>query len=329
LRSDDAAVARQIIELSLKATKSATIANIYGRIKPGEDGRIRTVLSPVGTETGRMSSADTFLEESTNLQNIPKKTAMLDPLYDVRRCMVPQHGHAIVEVDLSQAEARATSAYAKDYTTLDLFTSGQDIHKITASRIFGVPVSEITKEQRHLGKMARHALNYGMGWSLFVDEINKDADLTGVAISAAFGKSIVEGYHAQNPLLTLWWDKVWQDVQTNGYLVNAFGRRRDFLSPYVRKTDVIAYLPQSTIADLLNWRLTVLYREAPWIKLLLQVHDAIVAEVPLHRVDEACAVMKECVEREHIECDGVNVHIPADVSYSHTSWGEMHKWKEA
>lgn len=311
--------------LSLLSTKAATISKIYKRVRPGEDGRIRTVLSPVGTETGRFSSSDTFLEASTNLQNIPKKMAMLDPLFDVRSCMVPKAGHVFVEADLSQAEARATAAYAGDTATLALFDSGRDIHKWTAAQIFKCDEHDVTKAQRHLGKMARHALNYGMGWELFLERINKDADLTGIAITAAQAKQIVQAYHAMNEPLLAWWREVEQTVRRDGCLTTQpFGRRRDFLSPYARANDYIAYLPQSTIADLLNWRMCEAFEQDDLVRrtLLLQIHDAVLCEC---REDEA----EELARRlgrwlvEPIMINNIKLVVPADVKVGRSNWAEM------
>lgn len=325
MRRDHADLADQLISCSLIATKSQTISGIYKRIRGGDDGRIRTVLSPVGTETGRFSSSDTFLEASTNLQNLPKKVAALDPLYDARSCMVPRAGWAFVEADLSQAEARATSAYAGDLSTLALFDSGKDIHKWTASQIFGCSASDVTKSQRHLGKMARHALNYGMGWELFLERINKDADMTGVAITARQAKQIVAAYHAMNAPLLKWWQAVWQTVQQQGYLVTQpFGRRRDFLSPYVKPTDVYAYLPQSTIADLLNWRMSVAFKEDDLIGryLLLQIHDAVLCECPADEAQEVASRLKRWLT-EPITINGISLTVPVDVSIGTDSWATM------
>jgi len=325
MKRQDAAAAKRIIELALQSTKVGTIGAIYERIKPAADGRIRTVLSPVGTETSRLASSDTFLEESTNLQNIPNKTAMLDPLYAVRSCIIAKSGYVLVEGDMSQAEARATSAFCKDVDALAMFDSGRDVHKWTASKIFGCTIDEVSKEQRHLGKVARHALNYGMGWNLFLEEINGDADLTGIAISAAEAKQIVAAYHADNALLLQWWEAVWQEVKANGYITNPFGRRRDFLSPFVRKTDVVAYKPQSTIADMLCNAMSDIYEES-WLSeyMLLQVHDSLLFEVPQQDAKSAASELKQRLEANSVDIDGYSLHIPSDVKVGEC-WGEMEK----
>jgi DNA polymerase I-like protein with 3'-5' exonuclease and polymerase domains len=325
MQSTDKEVAKEILTLLLSQAKLQSMREIYERVRPGEDERIRTELSPVGTDTGRFSSKETFLEKSTNLQNIPKKTAKADPLFDVRSVMVPAGGFVLIEGDLSQAEARATAGYANDTRTLDLFDSGTDIHVRTASIIFSKPVEEITSSERHLGKMARHALNYGMGWKKFLTAVNKDSDLTGVAIDAKTAKGIVSQYRRDNRRLTRWWASVEDDVRTRGYLVNAYGRKRIFLDRSDSSINAaIAYLPQSTIADHLNGILADVFDELDpeTLMVLLQIHDAILCQAPIaSRMKAACALHR-AMDRS-IEINGTEVKIPADISISRDSWAQM------
>ena len=318
-------IAKDLILKLLKASKTQSMVEIYERVEPGPDGRIRTNLSPVATITGRFGSSATRLEVSTNLQNIPKKTAKLNPLYDVRSVMVPDPGCVLVEGDLSQAEARATAAFAGDERTLALFESGADIHKITAVSIFGCTAEVVSPTQRQLGKMARHALNYGMGWKRFLEAVNSDADLTGVSISARDAKGIVEAYHRANPALMLWWRKVEDQVRTKGWLQNPFGRKLIF----VDRADInsaIAFLPQSTIADHVNSRLKVIFDtlDPEPLQVLLQVHDAVLGQVHAATWKSAACALKAAMTAP-IKIEGLDLLIPADVSASSRSWGEMHR----
>jgi len=325
MKSTDKPVAKEIIQLLLSSAKIQTMTEIYNRVRPGEDGRIRTDLSPVGTSTGRLASKETFLETSTNLQNIPKKTAKLDRLFDVRTVLVPDEGTVLLEADLSQAEARATAGFANDLETLATFDSGQDIHKITASAIFNLPVEKINDGQRHLGKMARHALNYGMGWKLFQARINKDADLTGVAISARMARDIVEAYHRANPALLRWWRKVEHEVKSKGYLTNAYGRKHIFLDRSDSARNAwIAYQPQSTIADHLNRRLIDVYAsmDPEELQVVLQVHDSVVALTQKKGWHNVAKKLKSLMERS-VSINGITVPLPADVAASTKSWADM------
>ena len=323
MNSANKPLAREIIQGLLTIAKLQSMVEIYGRLRPGPDSRIRTNLSPVGTDTGRFSSRETFLEVSTNLQNIPKKTAKADPLYNVRSVMVPDPGYVLIECDLSQAEARVTAGLAADKRTLDLFDSGVDIHKLTASKIFDCEIEEVTGQQRTLGKMARHALNYGMGWKRFLTNVNKDADLTGVAIDAKTAKKIVSKYHKDNPLLLRWWRSVEEQVKTKGYLTNSYGRKRIFID----KSNVnamIAYLPQSTIADHLNAVLAEVIREldGPDFITLLQIHDAVLGQSPVAKHLQSARKLKSMMEKT-LEINGLHVKLPADASISRESWAKM------
>jgi len=316
-------LAKQILTDLLQAAKIQSMREIYNRVRPGPDGRIRTVLSPVATITGRFASKGTFLEHSTNLQNIPKKTAKLNPLFDIRTVMVPDPGTVLMEADLSQAEARATAAFSGDVKTLDLFESGADIHKVTAGMIFDVKPEAVSSTQRHLGKMARHALNYGMGWKRFLEAVNSDADLTGVAINASTARGIVESYHRANGPLLRWWRSIEDAVRKQGYLENPFGRKLVF----IEKRDVnsaIAFLPQSTIADHLNGRLRVIYDELdpdPFM-LLHQIHDAVLGQVSIRQWRSVARRLRTLMEAP-IQINSTSLLVPADVSVSSHSWGEM------
>jgi DNA polymerase I-like protein with 3'-5' exonuclease and polymerase domains len=107
MKSSDKETAREILTLLLDAQKAGTVRSTFKRLAPGEDGRIRTVLSPGGTETGRLSAGTSFLEKSTNLQNLPKKVAKLDPLYNVRAIIVADPGRIFWAADYSSAESPA------------------------------------------------------------------------------------------------------------------------------------------------------------------------------------------------------------------------------
>jgi hypothetical protein len=155
-----------IIAPLLRISKCSTTRSLLNRIAPAPDGRIRTWYNIAGTETGRFSSAETFLEpQSTNLQNLSKKQGMLSTLYDVRRCVCPPEGWALLDADLSQAEARVVAALCGGEALLRQWQDPNfDVHIFTASHIFNKDASSVTKAERFLGKVARHALNYGMGW---------------------------------------------------------------------------------------------------------------------------------------------------------------------
>jgi len=323
MKQADKAVARQLILATLDASKLSTIGGIYNRLAPGPDGRIRTKLAPY-TETGRLRSGEDpwWPEPTTNLQNLPKKIARLDPLYEVRNIIVPQPGHCFVEGDLKQAEAICTAAYAQDWLKVARLMHA-DEHSLLAARIFDIPVQDVQKEtHRQIGKMANHGLNYGAGWKTFMEQVNKDADITGVAIDAKTAKKVLAAWQAMNPKTVRWWQDVKRQVSEQGWLTNCFGRKRIFLNPNTAGNDMIAYLPQSTIADLLNATLVKLFGLEKGFQILLQIHDAILVQAPLAGWLAVAKVLKQTMELE-MEIAGRKLTVPVDISMSMKSWGSM------
>ncbi len=325
MKQSDAPVAAELIKKLLAMAKLQTSGTQYERIRPGPDGRIRTVLSVVGTETGRLSSSGTFLERSTNLQNISKKVAMLDPLYDARVCFVPDPGWTFIEPDLKQAEVFATAAFCGDDDRLARLHDGEDAHNQTASMMFGIPVDEVNKRQRQIGKLS-HALHYGQGWRGLMEKVNSDADITGYTLDAAEARSAYDTFHALNSLIRPWHDDCERELNAKGYWVNPFGRRRDFFGRRGHGTlkEYIANKPQGTIADHVNDRLNELYdRESRGgFQCLLQIHDAVLLQAPIATSKGVAALVKNVIETT-IEINCREVRIPCEVSMSEVSWADM------
>jgi DNA polymerase I-like protein with 3'-5' exonuclease and polymerase domains len=329
LLADAAPEAREFIVALLRLGKLDTMRSIAVRIAPGPDGRIRTTYNPAGTETGRFSSSETFLIESTNLQNLPKREAVSADL-DVKACIEADPGCVLIEADLSGAEAWVTAARAGDTVLLEHLRAGRDVHKWTAAGIFKKPEAEVTPEERQLGKTARHALNYGMQWSTFMRNVNAAADRTGVAINAAQAKQICAGYAALHPKLAQWHDEVLAKLVTKGTLETCFGRRRTF---YGRNRgeklgdahrEAIAYEPQSTIADLLNRGMLRWWRQHDGRvgELLAQVHDSVIVQTTEARGKMVAELVKRCLT-EDITVNGITIRIPVDIKVLRT-WA-VHK----
>lgn len=331
-----------IVDKLLKVGKATTMLGIYKRLEPAEDGRVHTFYNPAGTETGRFSSrggepfpkkaSDSFaLIKSTNLQNMPKKEARGEQ-YSVRELFLPDPGYVLVEADLSQAEARVVAALSGD---TELLTRWQDeafdIHIWTASKIYNKDVKDVTKQERFLGKVARHALNYGMGWKTFQANVNSDADTTGVSVSTADAKRIVAAYHALHPKLQEWYSKV-SGYLSRGMVRTTFGRQRVFFGrrrgekslDEVHK-EAIAFEPQSTVADLLNYGMLKWWDEYEGKvgQLLMQVHDSIIVQVKRGREKLAAKLLKSCLEQP-LQIGGTTLVIPADVEVG-SNWAEMKK----
>jgi len=313
-------------------SRCAKLRGDYRSIAPGEDGRIRTVLSPSGTETGRLSHGSTFLEPSRNLANMAHKRAGLDPLFRIRNCFIPSPGMALIEADLSQVEGRFAAYMADEPTAISEYEEGIDRYRKFASRLYSVDYEEVPSEQRHVGKTAVLSLQYGTGWKTFLDMVNGDEELTGVEITAAVAKRAVGLFHEIYPFYRRWYEAVVREAERNGgWLRTPMGRRRDFFgrtdSQGARdalRREMVAFLGQSTAVDLFNTGLLRVRKRVRGLRLLLQIHDAILGEVREERVGE---VAKQLVEALTIpvRVGEYEVTIPVEVKTSTENWGEMHE----
>lgn len=311
--------AHALISQLLQLGKLGTIAEILERIAPGPDGRIRAVYNPAGTETGRPSISETFLIESTNLGNMPKREAT-EPRFDVRSCFVPDEGCVFVEADLSGAELWPTAACSNDTKLLELLRSGAKPHRWLASSILGKPEADVTEQEYMLGKTANHALGYGMQWKTFMENVNAVADRTGIAINAKQAKLWHEGYHKAFPARAQWWGRTHGELVRTGKLTTCFGRARMF---YGRNRgerlgdthrEYIAQEPQSTIADLTNRGLLRWWRQHDGKVgiLLAQLYDSLLIQCKREHATLCAALVRRCLTEE-IEVRGIRITIPVDV----------------
>jgi DNA polymerase-1 len=334
VRASDRAVAREIVTLLLSKAKASTVRGIYARLEPGADGHLRYVLQPGATDTGRMACGDTFLEPSTNLQNLPNKIAALDPLYRVRDCIVPDRGRVLGEADLSQAEARVAAWMARDPLAMHQYRSGIDRYRVLAGEIYAKAPLAVSKLERQVGKMGQLAFQYGVGWQTFMEQVNADADITGITIDAKIAKRAEAAFRAMHVRYPVWWEEVLDEVLRAGFLRNPLGRRRDFFQPARTNSEraqlrraAVAFLPQSTIADLLNAglrRLYDLHDPAP-LRVLLQVHDAVLFDCAPRDATRVAWLVKRELERVPLTIHGEQLVIPCEVEMSSTSWAAKRK----
>lgn len=343
MKASDKSLAKALIEELLAFSRRQTTAGIYNRLDPfpehGKrashrlDGRIRTILSSVGTETGRLSSKgqkrgdEWWPEPHTNLQNLNKKVALLDPLLNVRNVIIPSPGKAFVAVDYSAAEARLTAAYARDEPMLEAYRAfdegrGPKVYRWMASKMYGVDPDDVSKGQYQLGKMAILGLGYGLGVAGFHKKVNKEVEYTGMTISLKEAQTVYDLNHRVRPRLRLWWKELEEELRLRGSLINCLGRKREFFA-YRPGEELYAFLPQSTNADNINRALIAVEKEVKGFRLLLQIHDELLGEVPIGAEKEFCEAVVEVMEREPLTIHGREIRIPAEASFSRTSWGEM------
>lgn len=336
-RAERKEITRAIVEPYLTARKDKTLLGQYERVAPGSDGRIRTVLSPVVTETGRLASGESFVDPaSTNLQNLSKKEAMKDPLYKVRDCLVPDPGMVLLAIDFEKAEAFVASFESEDWFFYDALHTGKDVHKWLAALAYhGGNEKSVTKMERQNCKNCYYASLYRAGVAKITRTINQDAGVSGTRIT----ESEVAKIHAiimRETRLQTWWDRVWVELMDPGlyggvrWLQNCLGFRRMFYNPntYQCHTEAINFFPQSTVATKMDQviieALETTEQEGE-CELLLQVHDELMWQVREDRAMEFARAHYQMMTRP-FHARGRDVFIPAAVSLG-KRWGQMEEVK--
>ncbi len=174
-----------------------------------ENGRIHSMLNQTGTATGRLSSSE------PNLQNIPIRTEMGRRF---RKYFIPENSdYVLIDADYSQIELRLLAHISEDDAMISSFMSGEDIHAMTASRVFSVPLEGVTSELRKRAKAVNFGIMYGIG------EYSLSEDLR---ISRAAAKEYIESYFEKFPKIREYLDRVKEEARKNGFVTTAFGRRR-------------------------------------------------------------------------------------------------------
>lgn len=324
-------IAKAIITPMLTAKRDKTVASAYERIAPADDSRVRTVLSPVGTSTFRLASSDSplFRDGSTNLQNLAKKVARIDTLYQVRDCIIADEGYVLVAADYSGAEAVGVGAYSGDWSYVDRLLNGEDTHTTLATAFYGSTSTETERKvQRDIAKMIRYASSYFAQVRTITQRLNKDADITGIY----FTESEVLRLHKillQLHPLERWWAEMREYLDKhNGVVRNCFDYRRTFYdtNPDYRLKDALSFLPQSTVAWLINEAMVAFYpHDCPDIQLLLQIHDELLFQCREPEIPYLVNLMTPVLERR-FKVHGHELYIPVEWK-SGLSWGSMKKFE--
>jgi DNA polymerase-1 len=291
------------------------------------DGRMRCSFDITGTRTGRLSSRQSIYGSGTNLQNIPARKPEGEA---IRRMFIADPGMAFVYCDLSQAEARIVAHLAEAQGLIDLFADPtRDVHKENAARIFGKPLNAITFEERYCAKRVLHASNYGMEAEKLMLVVNEDAATTGVRLSLAQAQNLLTRYWMLYPeIKETYWRRVEAELRSTRTLVTPFGRKRLFFGRWDDKLlrEAYAYIPQSTVGDLLNKGLVRCYdmiELAGKAQLLLQVHDSILVQCPIDQVRSVADMMQTCMAIP-ITINRRTFTIPSDAKTG-INWGTQNK----
>lgn len=279
----------QILEYrSLSKLKSTYCDGLLKVIEP--DGRIHTRFNQVETRTGRISSLE------PNLQNIPIRTELGR---EMRKFFVAGEGKKLVDVDYSQIELRVLSDLANDETMINAFNNGDDIHTITASQVFNMPVEMVTPQMRSSAKAVNFGIVYGIGAFSLAKDIgvtNKEAKqyidnyLGTYSGVDAYMKQMIELAKDKGYSETLFHRKRYlPELSSSNHMMRAFGER------------VARNMPiQGTAADIIKIAMVKVDKrlrdEKMQSHLILQVHDELIVEAPDAEAEKALAIVTEEME---------------------------------
>ena len=297
-------------DLILTLRSESKLHGTYYTMDLDDDGRMRCSYNPVGTKQGRISSSKTIFGKGGNLQNQPPP---------MKAMMMADEGYLAIGHDLGQAENRVVAYDANESKMIEAFEAGVDIHKLTASLIYGIPIEQVTKKQRDEGgKRANHGLNYDLGYKSFAVYYQ---------IPESESRFIVERYHQIYPGVRRWHAVIRDELQRTRTLTNLFGRRRVFMDRwgYDLWKEAYSYIPQSTVAEVVNQRgVRFVYERqdlfAP-VELLNTVHDSLIYQVPLSAgieyIAETILTVKANLERP-LTARGREFSIPVDTKIGFT-----------
>lgn len=293
----------------LTKLKSTYVDGLLKVIAP--DGRIHSHFQQTVTATGRLSSVD------PNLQNIPVRTELGREL---RRMFVAEQGRVLVDADYSQIELRVLAHVADDDAMIEAFRGGQDIHATTASKVYGVPVEEVTPQMRSSCK----AVNFGIVYGISDFSLAQDIGVTRKE-AAAFIQSYLDTY----PGVHHYMESIKQSARETGYVETLFGRRRALPELNSKNFNLRSFgeraamnTPiQGTAADIIKIAMLRvrdrLKAEGFEARLILQVHDELILEAPEHESERAAVLLRE--EMEHAA--ELRVPLVAEAKIGH-SWYE-------
>lgn len=277
------------------------------------DGRIHTNFRMTVTATGRLSSTE------PNLQNIPVRRELGA---QIRRMFVAAPGCVLVDADYSQIELRLLAHISGDETMQNAFKSGEDIHAVTASQVFGLPLAEVTPAQRSSAK----AVNFGIVYGISAFSLAQD-----IKVSPAEARAYIDAYMQKYHGVREYMDRVIAEAKERGYVETLFGRRRPV--PELKASNfntrsfgerVARNMPiQGTAADIIKLAMVNVRRrlraEGLEARLILQVHDELIAECPEREAERVTALLEEEMER------AVTLSVPLTAeAHSGHSWAEAH-----
>ncbi|QAR30032.1 DNA polymerase I [Ornithobacterium rhinotracheale] len=289
--ADKHPIIEQILEYrQLQKLKSTYVDSLPQEVSP-ITGRVHTSFAQTVAATGRLSS------NNPNLQNIPIRTPRGQ---EVRKAFIAKdEQHVLIAADYSQIELRLIAGLSQDPTMMASFNNGEDIHAATASKVFGVPLNEVTREQRSHAKTVNFGIIYGVSAFGLSEQ---------TSLSRGESKDLIDAYFETYPQLQKYIQDQIALARKQGYVETILGRRRylrDINSNnYVVKShaerNAVNAPVQGSAADIIKLGMVKIHQrlkeENFQTKMLLQVHDELVFEAPKSEVEQVSALIKDTME---------------------------------
>lgn len=307
----------EICEYILQHRKFAKLKSTYTDALPTliskKDGRIHTTYNQALTVTGRLSSSN------PNLQNIPIRSEEGNKIRSAF-CAMDKENSFILSADYSQIELRLLAHVSGDEHLIHAFTSGEDVHAMTAAKVFGVELKDVTKEMRRRAKAVNFGIVYGQ---------SKYGLAKSLGITNTEAQEFIDKYFETYPKVKEYMNNEVEFVTQNGYVETAFGRKR-YLASELQSSNyqirefaqraAINQPLQGTAADLIKIAMIRVDKAISNMKtkMIMQVHDELVFEVPKEELEQLKSIILDCMALKD-----QNLKIPLDVDINYgTSWKE-------
>lgn len=309
----------EIAQLILDYRKFAKLKSTYTEALPAlidrKDNRIHTTYNQTVTATGRLSSSN------PNLQNIPVRTEEGNKIRNAFVSGDKENG-LILSADYSQIELRLLAHITQDKHLLEAFNSGVDVHTLTASKVFDVPVEDVTKEMRYKSKAVNFGIIYGQ---------SKYGLAKSLGISNADAETFIEKYFATYPRVKAYMEGTVLEAEEKGFVETIFGRKRYLATELSSSNGMIREFAkraainqpiQGTAADLMKIAMIDFSKKLKEnnlkSKMIMQVHDELVVEVVKSELDIVTNLVKEAMELQQ----PLSVPLVVDVNVGE-SWKEL------
>jgi DNA polymerase-1 len=303
----------QILNYRQLAKLKSTYVDALPQLINPITGRVHTSFNQTVTATGRLSSSE------PNLQNIPVRSALGR---EIRKAFVAEEGYLLLSADYSQIELRIMAHLSLDPALIDAFFKGQDIHQRTAAEVFGIAADQVTADMRRMAKTVNFGIIYGMSsYGLAKD----------LGVRQQEAKEFINGYFNQYSGVKEYIDQILSAAYKDGYVTTILNRRRYMPDLHMENKNIREFSERTAIntpiqgsaADIIKLAMVKIYeqlkKENLHSKMILQVHDELLFEVPLAEKEVMTSLVKEQME----QVISLKVPLIVDIGLG-KNWEEVH-----